>query len=148
MIFQSPRCAQRRLLQNESGRRSSANNGRQAFGQHSGILGDGLLVQVEKYMFDYMSIFDAGYQLDSTGACFAGCKINIESSLAVLYPSHRSVTIFGIAIICLTVFMAFGALPSFSWCYQSTVFSIGCEHAMDACQIGSWPGYQGLPGVR
>ena len=42
----------------------------------------------------------------------------------------------------IAVYLAFGALASFRRRHQGSVFAIGCEHAMEACQIGSRPGYQ------
>ena len=48
----------------------------------------------------------------------------------------------------IAVYLAFGALASFRRRHQGSVFAIGLmrhsdEHAMEACQIGSRPGYQG-----
>ena len=42
----------------------------------------------------------------------------------------------------IAVYLAFGALASFRRRHQGSVFAVRCEHAMEASQIGSRPGYQ------
>jgi len=57
-------------------------------------------------------------------------------------PGHRSMLLRRRSLI--AVYLAFGALVSFRRRHQGSVFAIGREHAMGACQIGSREGYYRL----
>ena len=54
---------------------------------------------------------------------------------------HRGMLLDRRALI--AVYLAFGALASFRRRHQGSVFAIGREHTMEACQIGSRSGDQG-----
>ncbi len=69
-----------------------------------------------------------------------------EYSFQALCPAHGGMLLHRRSLI--AVYLAFGALASFRRRHQGSVFAIGLmrhsdEHAMEACQIGSRPGYQG-----
>ncbi len=94
-----------------------------------------------KYLRDHRRVFDASDYLDSATAFFARCNIDIEYPLEALCPGHRGMLLYRRSLI--AVYLAFGALASFRRRHQGSVFAIGREHAMEACQIGSRSGYQG-----
>ncbi len=112
-----------------------------------------------KYLLDHCRVFDTGeslprehserfgYYLDSATASYASCNIDIEYSLEVLCPTHRSVTVCRLAVARLTVFLTLVAFAAFSRCYRGTVLAVWLmrhsdENAMESGQVSSRPGYQ------
>jgi hypothetical protein len=111
-----------------------------ALGQQVEFFRFSFSLQVCKYLFDHHRVFDTSDDFDGTTTCVAGRNIDIEYSLEALCPGHRGMLLHRRSLI--AVYLAFGALASFRRCYQRTVFAVGREHAMEACQIGSRSGYQ------
>jgi len=98
---------------------------------------------VNKYLPDHCRILNTGDDLDLATTFTAGFDIYVKYPFQSLGPGHRYALLRGSLRMCFCWCYEFFAFTPLGWCYQHSVFAIGCEYAMKAGQMDSWFRYQG-----